>query len=356
MWMHSPFVDLALIGYSWVPLYLVYAFLALALPGFVCDAESQLACPAAVQALIALTLFVNRMHRHYSLGLAYGDREVFARHRAIFVWTPVVALLLVAPGVAYHALPYGSARTALVAFYSLVTAVSGVWQVYHTIMQKYGFLRIYSSKLGHGEARVERHLFFSWLAVVIAGSAFRYAGMGARIISYGPPEIQFLTRWLPYLKPASLALLAPALGYAGWFTWKWLSCELENYRPESIPKLLFALSVALIMACFAHSLLVGVLVLGFSHAFEYSVFVNVYAQRKYGVKLGATFLGNALLVALMLGLTNVFAHGSVRPWGLLIAYAVFTGLLHFLYDGLLWKVSRGKILLLAIASCAALSA
>ncbi len=351
--MHSPFVDLALIDFCWLPIYLAYTALALTQSGFACDAYNQRSCPSAIAALIVLTLFINRLHRHYSLGFAYGDAVEFNRHRKTYIWAPIITFILVVPCALYRAFDPGTTRSLLFGAYAFMTSLSGVWQVYHTIMQKYGFLRIYSAKLRYGSARIEKQLFFSWLVLVIAGSAFKYSGQSVQIILSGPPEIRFLLHYHQYLRGLSVALLAPALLYAGIVTIAWGRTEIRCFSHASIPKLLFALSVALIMASFLHSLLIGVLLLGFSHAFEYTVFVNVFAVRKYkaaarkvwffNLWVNNVVLGNAVLVGLVYVLTLFFKQPQIRPWGVLVAYAVFTSTLHFLYDSFLWKVSKPDV-------------
>ena len=352
-WLHSPFVDLALIGYSWLPLYLVYAALTLAYPGFACDVHTQRSCPTIMAALITLTLFINRLHRHYSLGFAYGDREEFNRHRTLYTWAPVITFVLVIPCALYRTIQPGILRSVLFAIYAFMIALSGVWQVYHTVMQKFGFLRIYSAKVHHGDSRIEKHLFFSWLALVVIGSSYYYAGQARELIIKGPREILFLFNYARFLRPLSLVLLAPSVIYASVVTKSWIRTEYRSFSPASVPKLLFALSVALIMASFFHSLLIGVLLLGFSHAFEYLVFVNIFATRKYepaprkspffDLWTGHLVLCNVALAGLVYALTVFFSLNWVRPWGVLVAYAVFTSTLHFIYDGFLWKVSKPDV-------------
>ncbi|MBI3557792.1 MAG: hypothetical protein HY074_16145 [Deltaproteobacteria bacterium] len=352
-WMHGPFVDLVLIGFCWLPLYLVYAVTALSDASFACDAYNQRSCPATITGLIVLTLFINRLHRHYTLGFAYGDPSEFKRHRKIYLWTPAIAFALVVPCALYRAFDPGPTRSGLFVGYAFMTALSGVWQVYHTVLQKYGFLRIYSAKLRFGDARVEKHLFFSWLALVLAGSVHKYAPRAAEIIYSGPREIWFLANFSRFLAPLGLALLAPCAVYAAVVTISWSRIEYRNFTRACVPKLLFALSLAFLMASFMHSLLIGVLLLGFSHAFEYTVFVNVFALRKYkSVPNQTAFFNlwvnnvipcNLVLTAIVYGLTLSFRMEWVRPWGVLIAYAVFTSTLHFLYDSLLWKVSNPDV-------------
>ena len=53
--------------------------------------------------------------------------------------------------------------------FMLLAAVSVLWTVYHTLMQKYGLLRIYARKSGRPTSRRDAWVLFSWVGVVVAG-------------------------------------------------------------------------------------------------------------------------------------------------------------------------------------------
>ena len=43
--------------------------------------------------------------------------------------------------------------------------VAGVWNAEHTLMQRYGIMRIHGRKAGQHDARLDKALLFSWLAL-----------------------------------------------------------------------------------------------------------------------------------------------------------------------------------------------
>jgi hypothetical protein len=350
IWLSGPFVDLALIDFSWVPVFVVYLVaVSTRVIYFKCDAQTLEYCPVPVYSVIAVTIFVTLVHRHFTFLLAFADRAERLRHRALYTATPLIALAL-APTAAHKILEPGPLRTGLLGVYVALLISTSFWNLWHVLRQKYGFLRIYSAKLGHGDARIEMNLFFSWISVVIAGTAAAYAPHALKIIDKGPEEIQFLKNYVDWFRPGGLAALGPALLYAAVCTGLWLRTELRNISRASVPKLVFAASVALILATFAQSVLAGVLVLSFSHAFEYTAFVNLYVRHKYGDRapearlLGRwarhPILANVLIAAPFFALTLLGNLPSVRPWSVLMAYAVFTSIVHFTFDAVLWRVRQ----------------
>ncbi|MBI3557793.1 MAG: hypothetical protein HY074_16150 [Deltaproteobacteria bacterium] len=352
-WIHSPLVDLGVIAFGWLPVYVLFlvAWSAWKFDNS-CDVLTLWACPDGIQSLIVFAGFITSVHRHYALPFIYGDRAEFDRHAAVYTWVPILLACVVFPACLYRLLPPGSRRSILYGIYTFVASVSGVWNIYHILMQKFGFLRIYAAKLGYGEVKLDRKLFFTWLALVIVLSARGYTETFFQYLS--DSGFGWSVVLLPATRVAAKILLAPTALVAAYCTWQWGKIEWRNYTPAALPKLIFATSVALICLTFMQSLLLGFIVFGFSHAFEYCVFANLYACRKYrGVNSGPPmcfwsrgplFLGpvlaNAILVAAVFYLYKVLRSNPL--WGLLPAYALTSSLLHFYYDGLIWKMSNQK--------------
>ena len=65
------------------------------------------------------------------------------------------------------------------------------------------------------------------------------------------------------------------------FTLIYIYQEYSNRDKISIPKNIFVVSTLCIYAIFFHSLIIGYVVFGFSHAIEYIAFVNIFVAAKY---------------------------------------------------------------------------
>ena len=55
--------------------------------------------------------------------------------------------------------------------FTLVAVVGGLWNMEHTLMQRYGFARIYGRRTGEDDGRLERTLLLSWLVVTLLSVA-----------------------------------------------------------------------------------------------------------------------------------------------------------------------------------------
>jgi hypothetical protein len=280
-------------------------------------------------AMFTLTNYVIRIHRHYTFGLVYGSREEFDKHRAVYTWLPVVLLALIAPFALYEKLHVGLLALA---------APGAVWNLYHIITQKFGVMRAYAVKLGYGDSTLERRMLLSWVALVTAAAVARHH----KIIPYelsrwhGPDM-----SWIPSLAWSEWLPL-PAGAAAAYYTGRWLAQEARHFAVANVPKLVFTASVALLLATFQKSLVVGYMVFGFSHALEYIAFVNIYGAHKPGlaawirtpVLMNPAFICGVVLLYLLLG---------AGPFGLVLGYTTYNSYLHFLYDGYLWKMRDPKV-------------
>ena len=95
---------------------------------------------------------------------AYGDRLLFERFKYRFVLTP----LLVG----------GACLVFAVQQLNVMVLVAYVWGVWHGLMQTYGFLRIYDSKLGSAArltARLDGAMCLTWFGAAVLVSPTRMA-------------------------------------------------------------------------------------------------------------------------------------------------------------------------------------
>ncbi|MBX7079163.1 MAG: hypothetical protein K1X88_08270 [Nannocystaceae bacterium] len=359
-WLRGPAWDTAVLAYGWVPFYL-WAVLGLGLgrDGFGLAPLSRTAGSAALATATVVALAITYVHRHYTFLLVYGDRQTWAGRVGAYVWAPLAVIAAVA-------LARASASVQLLGIspWLVVLFITGVWNVWHTLQQRYGIGRIYAAKLGArldqqgrgrdrldpaAHARRDRALLWS-LALVTAAAVLvlrpaSFAGhMRAR---------QVLRTLAPLVQPpGGTVLLLVALAIGVFVSWRWVAAERRSGASlrELAPRWSFVASTVMLLAVFVvHGPIVGYLCFGTAHAIEYVGFVHHFGERKYGGapqrNLAAALFGSIvrapLPLAAMLGLFVL-----LRPWADEAVYAVYytvTSLLHFLFDGWIWKVRRPEV-------------
>ena len=119
MWVHGPAMDVVL-GFCWLPVALV-----------VHEAEPHL---TAVQSIMGVIFLISFAHQPLTLGLVYGDPALRHAHPRLYRWAPWVVFALVVIG--------------LNVSLTLVAVMAGLWNAEHTLMQRYGVMRIYGRKVG----------------------------------------------------------------------------------------------------------------------------------------------------------------------------------------------------------------
>ncbi|MEW6324527.1 MAG: hypothetical protein AB1515_03990 [Nitrospirota bacterium] len=315
LWIHAPGSDLLLFSYGWLAVLLPLLWLQ----------------PWAVS-VIFVVIAINELHRHYTFALVYAEPEEFERRRALYLGLPVLAAVVAFAFVYAEQFP-------------LLLTISVLWTIYHSVGQKYGITRIYARKAGYGEAWIEKGLIFSWFYYVALAMIEREAGTLERFDA-GRVVLESAGAALPYVHAVSLLLLAVALT----FTLLFARQEYLNRHRISLPKVLYVCSVLLLYAVFFRSLVLGYVVFGFSHALEYIALVNIFVGTKYRKRPEArSLLARASkqlwlssgLFALVVVTACLLAKGwNQQAFGV---YIVGSSFLHFIYDGLLWKVRRPEV-------------
>ncbi len=291
-----------------------------------------------------------------------GDAASGARTHWMFpVGTSVLALLTLIPAVRSSELPVRAPT-------SLLYLTFALWQTYHVLMQKYGILRIYSAKSGQSEkvpGWVDRLLIFSIVApfLIWAGGSQlemvkllldRNADSAAVLI----PPLSFLGRHFVGFMAVGCGFLAICVGVFAWYEWK-----VHGLR--NAPRLWFALgTLGLYASLFPLGVVNAYVVFATGHAIEYMVFIWAFQRRRYAsdgfqdVTL-SRLLRRPLLfyLSFTLIITSVVLYGrygteipglqslpatifgeTPRTW--IIWYTLYQGVLHFYYDGFLWKLRR----------------
>jgi hypothetical protein len=204
---------------------------------------------------------------------------------------------------------------------------------------------VYSRKAGYGEAWIEKGLIFSWFYYVVFAIAEQEADTLSRLED-GRVALAFVGDALHDMTAISYVILPVALGFLLLF----IRQEYLNRHRISTAKALYVLSILMLYASFFHSLVLGFLLFGFSHALEYIAFVNIFVRRKYQQRPEARSLlarasGRLWRSNAIFALVVVSLWVAVREWNqyALTVYIVGSSFLHFIYDGLIWKVRRPEV-------------
>jgi len=294
---------------------------------------------ASSQLYIAVAAFGALGHHLPGWIRAYGDRELFQRFKVRFIVAPIF-LIAVCAG-------FAIVDPDLYA----ITLIAYVWGVWHGLMQTHGFLRIYDAKVKSFDAvtsRLDQLLCLAWFGfgVIFAPSRVHY--ILEAFYGLGGPQIPM--SWVDAVRVFWAALTAV-------ITLAFLVNLGRQARagrmPSPVKLLLIATSLGFWMYCttVVRNLLVGILMFEIFHDVQYLAIVWAYNRRRalgepqnIGRFTRTLFGTRRALIGLYVGL--VLAYGSlylfnkrIDDWtpvfgGLLTA----SGLLHFYYDGFIWKV------------------
>jgi hypothetical protein len=323
-----------LLAFGWVPF---YAWLLTT--DVVGDVGSAAWRPAFDLAAV-LALSVNFVHRHVVYFLFFGDEAQRRRHPTALWLAPVIAVV----GVGAAKLS-GSADA-----WGVVVAVTAAWNIWHVLMQRHGVARAYAAKAGGGvdeRAHGRRDLLLLWaLTLVTAAGVMRFqqrtfTGLARKAWRLFEPVVGGAAV-LDALVVVTALLAAVALA-------AWLRAERRARPAARAPRALLWLSTAALLVVFwLHGPIVGYLVFGVAHSIEYMVFVHLYSKRRTArgpEPLGVRALGEpVLLVIVSAVLLGAFvAARQVWTVPLFMVYYTSTSLLHYFYDGIVWKMRRPEV-------------
>ena len=270
---------------------------------------------------------------------AYGDRALFERFRWRFILAPIF-LVVVCTAFTWWEMK----GLILIVFF---------WGVWHGMMQTYGFCRIYDAKMGSFAALTRRIDFATcaiWFAAAVLLSSQRmsttldtYYASGAPYISGDIMRVVQQIVWV--------AAIAISIVFLSHFAWMWV----KGKRPNPVKLALLATSIAFWWYCNngVTNILAGIALFEVFHDVQYLSLVWIYNRRRVekdssiGGFMRFVFRRSGSLVGLYIGL--VFAYGMLGYVAesrhdietmkrVLTGLVAASGLLHFYYDGFIWKV------------------
>src|SRR5213595_705219 len=269
---------------------------------------------------------------------AYGDRALFDRFKWRFILAPLF-LLVVCTAFFWWDLK----GILLVVFF---------WGVWHGLMQTYGFCRIYDAKTGTFDA-LTRRLDFAmcviWFATAVALSTYRLSDTLDTYYMCGGPFIP-----PSFIQHGQQLILLAAIAVSLLFLVHFLRTWIAGSRPNPVKLGLLVTSIAFWWYCnnLVSNILVGIALFEVFHDVQYLSLVWIYNRNRVeknsniGGFMRFVFRRSGSLVGLYVGL--VFAYGSLSfinaHLGIDTVKRILTGvvtastLLHFYYDGFIWKV------------------
>lgn len=329
-WIISPLWDLTLLVGS--PLAIVPALLWLG---------DHWASPETIS--LAVLAFASAGHHLPGFLRAYGERDLFRRFRWRFLLAPPAAL----------------AVSLLFATQSLsgLALVMLLWATWHGLMQTYGFLRIYDLKRGLRDAWTARLDWALCLGLFAGGVLFsdaRVAHLAETCWLAGGPALS--AEALAAARTAGAVALAAVIVL-------YLVNAVRVWRTTGVVgwiKLALALTTGWLYwlgGALSTNVLIGVAMFEVFHALQYYAIVWVYngrLARRLGQQGGwASLLFQNRIVFLALYLGVIAAWGLpfllggrlLADQALAIMTAVYTAsaMLHFYYDGFIWKVREPDV-------------
>ena len=320
LWVHGPVQD-ALLGWCFVPVAVVMHF-----------AEPHL---TLVQTLMAAIFVVSFAHQPLTLGLVYGDPLQRAAHRRLYLWAPIVAVVAITAG--------------LMISLTLVAAVAMMWNAEHTLMQRYGVMRIYGRKVGDDHGRFEKPMLIVWLLAALTYIA-AHIDLQELVLKLGVDEtnargIHLLDSFRPHVRVLFWLLATTGV----WLSLRWWHAERSLGTAASRPKHLYVAGTLGLVAVVMIDPIAGVGGYVAAHAIEYFAVVHrslrtrtdgapVARLTRTGARRASAYLLYFAAIAGFVWLTFDVAGGKVYAFAILLF-----GALHILYDGFVWKLRRPNV-------------
>lgn len=295
---------------------------------------------APEQIFLIVAAFASLGHHLPGFLRAYGDRELFQRFRWRFLIAPPAVLI-------------AAVLCSLSGLHGLELILL-LWATWHIMMQTYGFMRIYDLKCGGHHATAARLDFLLCSAVFLVGIVFseaRVFGMAETMLRIGVPLPS--ATWLVALRwVVGIAAVVIVCAYL-------IDALRRGWTRHNPVKLLLLGSTAwLFWICgsISTNLLIGVAMFEVFHGLQYCALVWIYNRRcapeasESPARPTAIWRHPAFHLALYIA--AIAAFGALRftteafdqPYmkEILVGILAASTLLHFYYDGFIWKVSQPK--------------
>lgn len=274
---------------------------------------------------------------------AYGDRDLFQRFRWRFILAPIFLLAVCVPLAQYH----------LNGMY-LVLSVWGCW---HALMQVYGFVRIYDVKVGSVSPVTA---YWDWLMCLFWFSTAQVFSSGkmSRLLEYWyssggtliPPKAVHGFQWLCLMMSVAV-LVGFSINYVNQIR------SGNSPNPAKILMLASGIGFWWFAMVYVDNILLGIAIFEMFHDVQYLAIVWLYNCRRVnsspniGTFMRFVFRRSSSMAMLYIGL--VLAYGTIGFFARDLQYDSVkrtlggfiwaSTILHFYFDGFIWKVREKSI-------------
>jgi hypothetical protein len=331
----------ALIIWGWVPLFVLAHVLT--------QAHTATA-DRALSSLLGWVLLISLLHQPLTLLLVYGDKRQFDLRRALFTWVPPVAIVALIVAVSLH--------------WWFIIPIAGLWQIYHTEQQRYGMLRIYGRKAGYGSARLDRAvLYVPFLlalgaVALLASTRDQLRRFGTELGGPNVENINTLLNARGLIVAVTVPVAVAALIVVGSYIRQERRAVIAGSANPA--KWHYLIGTGALTVGLAFDPAAGLIAFVAAHALEYVVVVDRTLRSRYAnapttaagarpASLLSVLAGSRnRRIALLVGFFAIFTIVDLQLRGvfsagvyLVVIYTI--GLLHFLYDGFIWKTRRPAV-------------
>ena len=273
---------------------------------------------------------------------AYGDRALFDRFKIRFVVAPLAILAVCVWSSLYNI--------------QAVQLVAMAWGIWHGMMQTYGFCRIYDAKASAraaARARVDLALCFAWFSAAVLLSPMRFRSfLDLYYESGGPVVASAAVAAIRTAVVVALGVVTIVFLWRQWSDWR----AGRGASPVKITLLVSSIAFWWYCNNGVQNILVGIALFEVFHDVQYLAIVWIYnrtrVERDESIKgfMRFVFRRSGSLIGVYVGL--VFAYGAIglATSGVtaesiryaLIGLVTASALLHFYYDGFIWKVREAQ--------------
>jgi tetratricopeptide (TPR) repeat protein len=267
----------------------------------------------------------------------YGDRELFQRYKVRLIVAPIL-LFAVTLGFSLRDL-HG------------MLLISMCWSIWHGMMQHFGFLRIYDSKVKSFSpftARLDWWMSFSWFGMALVFSPSQGSSLLSALYDSGIPLIP--PQWMGAVQQGFFILTASV-------TLVFIYHAVRGKQPRSWLKLGLAVGTFIyvwIVRVLTQDPFLSVALFELLHDMQYLAIVwafnrNLVQKNKGGVLPRFFYLGGAASVAAYVGACLAYGAVALTVYtqiddglvkNVMEAFLITSGLLHFYYDGFIWKLKQ----------------
>jgi hypothetical protein len=322
-WLHGPVADLAL-AFCWVPVAVLAHVLT---PN-----------TAALRQLVGVVFLVSFFHQPLTLALVYGDKVQYQARKRLYQVAPLVAVVAIVIGL----------NVSLAA----IALVAGLWNIEHTLMQRYGLTRMYGRKAGDDNGKLEKAMIVSWLGAAMAwAAAFIDLPKLVSRIGMGSTNARGVAM-LHSLQPLARWLVLPVLAVSAWCTGRWFLAERALGKQANPAKHAYLLATAAMVVLVIVDPIAGFAGYVAGHSIEYLVIVQ-RSLRSRAATGDTSFIARmsasrgrrvGLYGAYTAVIVGFIAVAPSLPGGHWYGYSIlFFGALHILYDGFVWKLRRPQL-------------